>query len=1107
VSCDCGCCVAAEAQAEVENRPGLSAVAYRLGTFASFRKSILDRLSQTKELEGLRSRLSSDYAVTLVDLWSAVADVLTFYQERIANEAFLRTAARRDSLLRLVRLIDYELRAGAAATTQLAFTLEKGTKALIPATTRVQSVPAQGEQPQKYETLEPLAADARLNRLRIRSLPVLQQLPWMVPPLSIGAVEAPAAPDPFAVADVAALAPGDRVVAYAPPAVELLTVEQVVAEDDDLVVRWATPPEYTYFAVPDPESRAYKLGRSFNLFGYDAPEAVATSQLKNTADPTTAFLLQAKTDFSLDTTSNELALDRKYEGLKIGAVVLAVGSKSASPSNPNPVTTVPFRVNSVAEKLVKRNATAVSGSTTYTVPAVSGTVTVLELTPLGPKGLADLLPADGDIRNVHLYELVGNPLRFWGYAYPDRVETSEVVVSGRRAGWSAVETGRTIEKGKYKPGTVIDVADLPVGRPVLLVDGAGSEPVAGTIAGTSLLGSNLALSATDTDSATVEALGLSSDRALALTVIASESLGTTVILPNTHPELTVTIGDLPEQTIALDLVFATPPLIPLTDVAAALQAAIRAALPGAPTFAHALAWPVGDAVAISAGVPGDRVSFGPTANDPDTVSSLGLAPERARYLDGLLSAAVPQSGIAFAGGAIQIAIGIAPPSVVALPPVTVADAPALAAFLTAPLDVFTAVTDDRRVVLVPQFPEYEQRAFLAVALDLDTTPDLDAGTAFLLGNVAPASQGETIRNEILGDGDASQAFQRFKLKKKPVTYVPSATSGGAASSLRVMVDGVRWTEVPTLYGAGEHDPVYRTRIADDGTLTVQFGDGSQAARTPTGRQNLVATYRQGTGVAGRVGAAKLTTLLDRPTGVKAVTNPVAADGGADPETLARAREAAPGTVRTFGRAVSLRDFEDTALLAGEVAKACATWVWTGTRRAVHLTIAAQGGALFSPEGLKRITATLATERDPNQRLIVANYSPVAVLVGASLIVDDRYVTADVLAAARQALLDSLSFDRRSFAEPVYVSDVYAVLQGVKGVVAVEVERLDLKSSDSTFRADHGVDDALGQPQPHLLMLPARPSAGLGSPVLPAELARVESPPTDVTLRATGGIQS
>jgi hypothetical protein len=132
---------------------------------------------------------------------------------------------------------------------------------------------------------------------------------------------------------------------------------------------------------------------------------------------------------------------------------------------------------------------------------------------------------------------------------------------------------------------------------------------------------------------------------------------------------------------------------------------------------------------------------------------------------------------------------------------------------------------------------------------------------------------------------------------------------------------------------------------------------------------------------------------------------------------------------------------------------------------------------------------------------------VAVLVGASLIVDDRYVTADVLAAARQALLDSLSFDRRSFAEPVYVSDVYAVLQGVKGVVAVEVERLDLKSSDSTFRADHGVDDALGQPQPHLLMLPARPSAGLGSPVLPAELARVESPPTDVTLRATGGIQS
>ena len=51
--------------------------------------------------------IDSDYQTMFVELWAYLADVLTFYQERIANEAFLGTATQRDSLLRLVSLIDY----------------------------------------------------------------------------------------------------------------------------------------------------------------------------------------------------------------------------------------------------------------------------------------------------------------------------------------------------------------------------------------------------------------------------------------------------------------------------------------------------------------------------------------------------------------------------------------------------------------------------------------------------------------------------------------------------------------------------------------------------------------------------------------------------------------------------------------------------------------------------------------------------------------------------------------------------------------------------------------------------------------------------------------
>src|SRR5581483_6069776 len=98
-------------------------------------------------------------------------------------------------------------------------------------------------------------------------------------------------------------------------------------------------------------------------------------------------------------------------------------------------------------------------------------------------------------------------------------------------------------------------------------------------------------------------------------------------------------------------------------------------------------------------------------------------------------------------------------------------------------------------------------------------------------------------------------------------------------------------------------------------------DGQTGSTLPTGHANVIATYRVGAGVAGRVRAGTLTSPLDRPSGLKAVTNPLAARGGADPESLADARENAPSTVRTFGRAVSLPDFADLVRASGEVAKA------------------------------------------------------------------------------------------------------------------------------------------------------------------------------------------
>ena len=172
----CGCCggLAVGTPAEVYNRPGLSAIAYRTGTHARFKQSMLAHLSDSRlpALRGLNTREDDDFAISLLDAWATVAEVLTFYSERIANESYLRTATERLSLLHLARLIGYELAPGVAANTHLAFELEDvpgaPTVVTVGEGTAVQSLPGQDERPQTFETTEEVQARPEWNRLRPR---------------------------------------------------------------------------------------------------------------------------------------------------------------------------------------------------------------------------------------------------------------------------------------------------------------------------------------------------------------------------------------------------------------------------------------------------------------------------------------------------------------------------------------------------------------------------------------------------------------------------------------------------------------------------------------------------------------------------------------------------------------------------------------------------------------------------------------------------------------------------------------------------------------------------------------------------------------------------
>jgi predicted phage baseplate assembly protein len=175
------CCPDEPEDPKHENPPGLPSLDYRLGVHGAFLARMIADLTRCqipdgehagqKPLLDLTTRESDDPAIALLDAWAVAADILTFYQERIANEGYLGTATERRSILELARAIGYELRPGVAAGTYLSFQIEaaKGApkSASIPKGTAVQSIPAkQGESPQTFETSVDFTGYPEWNKLK-----------------------------------------------------------------------------------------------------------------------------------------------------------------------------------------------------------------------------------------------------------------------------------------------------------------------------------------------------------------------------------------------------------------------------------------------------------------------------------------------------------------------------------------------------------------------------------------------------------------------------------------------------------------------------------------------------------------------------------------------------------------------------------------------------------------------------------------------------------------------------------------------------------------------------------------------------------------------------
>ena len=152
---------------QVENRPALSHIDYRLGTYSEIRESLLRNLDKTPSLSQWTHRGADDPGIALLEGASILGDILTFYQELYANEAYLRTAQQRNSIADLVRLLGYRLSPGLGGNATFALEIKATKPVVVPANFPVKAQLQDHDKPSEFETSEEVTAYPWLSKFNL----------------------------------------------------------------------------------------------------------------------------------------------------------------------------------------------------------------------------------------------------------------------------------------------------------------------------------------------------------------------------------------------------------------------------------------------------------------------------------------------------------------------------------------------------------------------------------------------------------------------------------------------------------------------------------------------------------------------------------------------------------------------------------------------------------------------------------------------------------------------------------------------------------------------------------------------------------------------------
>ena len=367
------------------------------------------------------------------------------------------------------------------------------------------------------------------------------------------------------------------------------------------------------------------------------------------------------------------------------------------------------------------------------------------------------------------------------------------------------------------------------------------------------------------------------------------------------------------------------------------------------------------------------------------------------------------------------------------------------------------------------------------------------GISVARGNVILVDHGRWIRGEALGcvgsiatsvpcgcDGTVPESIARPApfapaLREAPLVHAMTPLRDGpAAGALEqdahralpcIAIDDGHHAWQPRadlLDSAGDERHVV-VETDDDGRGVLRFGDGN-SGRAATPGACFRADYRIGEPLAGNVAREAIAYVVFRASAVAGAglepRNPLPAQGGTAPETLAAAKLAAPRAFRsTLARAITAEDYAQLAQHDPAVQRANARLVWTGSWYEADVAIDPYGTEEASAALCERIARRLECFRRAGHDLHVrpARYVPLAVKL--AICVEPGHLASHVAAAVRAVLVGRRGDGKPAFFHPdaltfgkdIQASDLVAAAHGVEGVQSVMV--VELRRLGETARGE------------------------------------------------------